>query len=143
MQPAPEELPLWFPFFFVGLWLGVGALLSQLSGWPRLAQRFRAANRPPGQVLKRQVAKIGLVSEGGVTHMIVSPEGLYLWTNPLFRFLRPPLMIPWTAITGVREARWLWLKMYVLNVADITTIQVSRRALCVLRPYLPIPNLAA
>jgi hypothetical protein len=82
----PESLPLWFPFFFISLWLVVGALLGALSRWRTLAQRFRTTLRPTGTAIKNQVVSIGKIPEHRVTHMVASEAGLYLWVNPLFRF---------------------------------------------------------
>jgi hypothetical protein len=138
-QLAADPFPVWFPFFFVGLWLFVGGLLSFLSGWPSLARQFRATSRPSGVRLTRQVAKIGLVSESGVTGMVVSEAGLYLWAMWLFRFLRPPLLIPWSAIREVREATTLWWKTYQLDIASITHVKVSTKAYDAMRPFLLIP----
>jgi hypothetical protein len=135
----PESLPLWFPFFFIGLWLVVGALLGALSGWRTLAQRFRATLRPTGTAIKNQVVSIGKIPEHRVTHMVASEAGLYLWVNPLFRFLHPPLMIPWIGITAVREVKTLWWRTFELNIADVTTISVTRRAHELLRRYLRAP----
>jgi hypothetical protein len=125
------------------LYLGIGALVSALSGWLTLAQRFRATVRPDGKAIKGQIWYIGLVSDHFVTHMIGREEGLYLWVNPLLRFCRAALIIPWAAITGVREVKTLWWKTYALNIADITTIRVTRRAYDLLRPFLRVPSLAA
>lgn len=127
----PEPFPLWlvplFPLFFVGMWLGVCALLAYLSGWPSLAAHFRAAARPAGEPLKGQVAGVGWVGENRVTHMIVSEAGLYLYVNPLFRILRPPLLLPWSRVRFQRERRFLFLSSYVFDLAGITTITVKRR----------------
>ena len=139
----PESLPLWFPFFFIALWLVVGALLGALGGWPRLAQKFRAAVRPTGSAIKSQVLSIGIVPEHRVTHMVPSEAGLYLWVNPLFRFLHPPLLIPWAEITAVREVKTFWWKTFELNIAGVTTIAVTRRAHELLQPYLHVPASAA
>jgi len=38
----------------------------------------------------------------------VTDAGLYLAPFLLFRFLHPPLLIPWRDITGCQEGRFLW-----------------------------------
>ena len=140
-QLAAEPFPVWFPFFFVGLWLFVGGLLSFLSGWPSLARQFRATSRPSGVRLTRQVAKIGLVSESGVTGMVVSEVGLYLWAIWLFRFLRPPLLIPWSAFRELKEQRGLFGWRHAeLVMSEEVVFYLSRRAGEAVRQYILGPR---
>jgi hypothetical protein len=120
---------------FVGLWIGVGALLAIVSGWPRLAKSFPARTRPAGVPLRGQVASFGGVGERNVTGLIVCDDGLFLWAIWLFRPLRPPLLIPWSEIDSVEERRRLWWTVYALDVRGICII-VKRQAFEALQPYL-------
>src|SRR5690349_9031123 len=104
----PPAIAFLFPLFFVAMWLLIGALLAEISGWPVLARQFRTTHRPAGSPLRHQVVALGPTSESGVTRIITSPAGLYLDTHPLFRFRRPPLLVPWTAIHYRSERRFLW-----------------------------------
>jgi hypothetical protein len=38
----------------------------------------------------------------------VTDQGLFLVPFILFRFLHPPLLIPWRDITGCKEGSFLW-----------------------------------
>ena len=131
-----SEFPLWFPFAFVGMWLLVGAILSELSGWRRLADRFATGSRPEGKRLRRQVTGIGLTGENGVTGLILTPEGLYLYAHPLFRFRRPPVLVPWPEVRYVRERGMLWWRARVLDLGGITTVAVKKEAYEAIVPYI-------
>jgi hypothetical protein len=136
MERTASTVPYWLPLFVVGMWLAVGGLLSTLSGWPFLAKRCPGGPRPSGAVLRRQVVGIGFVSENGVTHMVVSEGGLYLWATPIFRFLRPPILVPWAQVAYVSENRFLWSHSHLLRLGGITSIRIKDRAYQALRTYL-------
>ena len=130
------ENPFWFVVFLVVAWVAVTALLAVLSGWPSLATRFRTDTRPPGAPLRGQVSRIGLVTERNVTGLVVSDRGLYLWTLWPFRLLRPPLLIPWTAVRSVRERAVLWTATYVVDVGASVDIALRKRAYDAIQPFL-------
>lgn len=140
MIDPTASFPLWFPLGFVGLWLLVGALLSEFSGWPALSRRFPADERPIGIALRGQVVGIGNVGENNVTGLIVTSMGLYMYANPLFRFRRPPILIPWREIQYVSERRFLWMHSHKLSLGGgITTIRVKEKALRELQHFLSTP----
>jgi len=127
---------LGFLVYFVALWVGVTALLGVLSGWPTLAKQFRAAARPSGTRLIGHVFRIGLVPEGRVTGLVVAAQGLYLWTLWPFRLLRPPLLIPWTALQVRRERRILWWRRFTFGTSAGVDIVLSGKAYDAIRPFL-------
>ncbi len=114
---------------------GIGPF-SLLSGWRVLAGKFRAGAKPPGPRVRLQVVRVGPIPETGVTNMIPSAQGLYLYVGPLYRSFRPPLLIPWRSIASAREVRELWWKRYEIAVAGVTTIRMSRRAYLILEPFM-------
>jgi len=136
---GPLENPLWFAAFFLVAWVAVTVLLAVLSGWPSLARRFRTGDRPSGTPMRGQVSRIGLVTERNVTGLVVSDRGLYLWALWPFRLLRPPLLIPWSAIRSVRERPVLWMPTYVVDVGASVEIALRKKAYDAIRPFLP-PN---
>jgi hypothetical protein len=129
MKTFTEWMPYLFPIFFVGMWLFVGMILSHVSGWASLAERYAATGRPTGRRLWGQVVSIGSVNENGVTGMIVTPQGLYLSANPLFRFGRRSLLIPWQAVSYVSERKIFWWHSFKLDLGGITTIRVKEAAM--------------
>jgi hypothetical protein len=134
-----SEFSLWFPLYFVALWLFVGLILSEVSRWLALARRFHAAERPAGTVLRGQVLGIGIVGENNVTGLIVTPAGLYMYANVLFRFRRPPLLIPWREVQYVSGRRFLWMQSHKLSLGAITSITIRDKALREFQPFLPTP----
>ena len=138
----PSAFPLWFPFLFVGGWLLVGALLGELSRWPELAYRFPGGQRPIGTTLSGQVVGMGFVSENNVTTLVVAPTGLYLSANVLFRFRRPPILVPWGEVRYVSERKILWWRNYVLDLGGVTQIRIKAKAFAALEPLLIGSSLA-
>lgn len=123
-----EDKPYLFPVVFAGLWLFMSAFFSFLSGWSSLADQFRALERPEGTTIRSQIKQFGLVPENRVTHMVVSSAGLYLYASLLFRFMHPPLLVPWSRVGKSREINGLWWKTYEYDLGLTTTIRVTKRA---------------
>ena len=135
-DPSSSQFPVWVPFFFIGLWLLGSAFFAFSSGWLSLASRFRAPSRPEGKKVTDQVKQMGRVPERGVTHMIISEHGLYLYASFLFRFLHPALLIPWNEVRLVGEYKTLWWYTYELDIGQITTLSVTRKAYEAMRRYV-------
>lgn len=125
-----------FAAYFILLWLFVGALLSQLSGWPRLAERFRVEGVPSGRLLGGQVVAVGWVNENNVTNLIIGPEGLCLKASLLFRFRRPTLLVPWPYVRYVSQRKVLWWKSFLLDLGDVTTLRIREAAFQEAKPYI-------
>ena len=130
-----------FPLYFVGIWLLVGAVLAWMSGWSMLAERYTASTRPFGTPMTGQVTKIGSVSEGNVTRIIVAEEGLFLEAMLLFRFKRPALLIPWQMIGSVRQHKVLWWTFFDLELAGVTSIRIKRKGYEALKMHVPLPQI--
>ena len=135
-DPSSSPFPFWFPFFFIGLWLFMSAFFALVSGWLSLASHFRAASRPEGQKVTSQVKQMGMVPENRVTHMIISEHGLYLYASFFFRFLHPALLIPWSEVRLVHEVKTLWWYTYQLDIGQITTLRITRRAYEAMQRYV-------
>src|SRR5437870_944871 len=92
----------------VGMWwVFVLWLLSELSGWRKLAAVYRAQHAPNGKRFLMQTGKIGDTWYGRCLTIYTSGEGLYVSLWPVFRFRQPPLFIPWSAVRDRREKRFL------------------------------------
>lgn len=90
-------------------------------------------------MLRGQVVSVGLVSENDVTYLPPSTSGLYMYAMFLFRFMRPPLLIPWPEIQYESACRFLWLRSHRLRLAGgMTAIRVKDRALQQIRPFLSV-----
>jgi hypothetical protein len=113
----------------VGIWLAVTGLLASLSGWPDLADTFPAGERPQGTALSRSVYKVGSVSENGVTTLTPASQGLYMVPMSLFRFRRPPVLVPWNRIRYVESHHVLWKRSLTLDLGGVTTLRVHPRVI--------------
>ena len=122
-----QSLPL-FLLSFVGLWLFMSGLFAVISGWFSLAQDFKAMNKPAGEKITGQVKQFGIVPENRVTHMVLSNSGLYLDASVLFRFMHPPLLIPWSRISAPSVGSFLWSNHYNYDLASLCSIRVTERA---------------
>jgi hypothetical protein len=105
--------PQWFFPFFVVLWFSISALVSRVSGWTKLAERFRAANGLDGERFRFASASIGALSwlpvgYSGCLFFTVGRTGFRMSVFFPFRFLTPPLFIPWAQVEVVTEqTSWL------------------------------------
>ncbi len=96
-----------FPVYFVALWLLVGATISLIGGWHSLAGRYRAQAPFTGMKRTMQSGQMRwLANYNNVLTLGVNQEGLYLASMFLFRFMHPPLLIPWSEITITRSKGW-------------------------------------
>jgi len=84
---------------------------------------------------------IGRVSENGVTRLVPSPAGLYMRAHVLFRFRRPPVLIPWSEVRYESTGRVRWTRSHLLALGrGITTIRVKDEALRALQAFLDDPK---
>jgi len=135
-----QDFPFWFPLYFVGLWLFVCTLLAEISRWPALARRFPGGQRPSGTVLRGQVVGVGLVGENNVTYLVPTPIGLYMYAHFLFRFRRPPVLLPWSEVRYEDTRRFLWMTSHRLSLGGgVTTTRVKDKALRAFEPFLQTP----
>lgn len=113
MQSHVEFNPLWlapiFPVFFVCLWCGILFLISRLSGWAVLADRF-CLNLPfAGPKWRWQSARMRYATNYGSCLTVGSdPTGLYLDIFPLWRIGHSPLLVPWSEISVRRRGKVLF-----------------------------------
>jgi hypothetical protein len=112
MQPWIEQHPEWLsvtvPIFFVGVWLLIFAVISVVGGWQTLAERFRSDGSFDGAVWRWQSAYFRYrVHYGGCLIVGCNREGLYIRILFPFRFMHPPLFVPWREISLTTSRYWL------------------------------------
>jgi hypothetical protein len=105
--------PLWGCFVLFAL--------SKLSGWAKLAAKYRAGARPIGQTFNFQSGKVGGINFRGALTIIVNAEGLYLETIPIFH---PPLFIPWRELHDLHNVEEWFVSFIAMEVgtSTITTL---------------------
>ena len=98
-----------FPVYFITLWFLVGAVISFVGGWFSLAKVYRTRVPFNGAKWGRQSGQMRwLVNYNRVLTLGASQEGLYLACMFLFRFMHPPLLIPWSEIKVRRKKGWVF-----------------------------------
>jgi hypothetical protein len=105
--------PQWFFPCFAAMWFGGTGLLAHWSGWATLATRFRCDETVEGKRFRFASGSMGRrwipVSYGNCLFVTVTPTGLRLSLFLPFRFLSPPLFVPWTAVASVIQRRILFM----------------------------------
>ena len=93
-----------FPIYFVCLWFLVTATISFVGGWLSLANPYRTRVPFNGAKWRMQSGQMRwLANYKNVLTLGVSPQGLYLASMFLFRFMHPPLLVPWSEISVRRK----------------------------------------
>ena len=107
--PSIEDLVAIIPFLgFVVLWCGILKLVGKIGPWYQLAQQFHAIGEPMGTTYRFQSLRFGMKAKyNGVITAIVSPRGLYLRPWFMFRIGHPPILIPWQAVTSLKEGQFI------------------------------------
>lgn len=133
-----DTLPFWFPFFFIAMWCSVCFLLSQMSGWSTMVQRFRLKRPFVGARKYFQSGMVGWVGYRSCLTVGVGQEGLYLAVLPLFAIGSPPLLIPWTGLSNLRKKKFLWIEDALMDIGHpkITSVRIPWRFIETARPWL-------
>lgn len=122
-MPPNQPHPLLVLPFFIAFWLLLGALMAHASGWRSLAKRFRAIESIDGTRFRFASACMREwdtmpVSYGCCLKLIVGRAGFRLALPFAFRFLSPPLFIPWTEVESVVEKREWFRRMSQIRIRD-------------------------
>ena len=124
------------PGFFAGLFVVIG----KLSGWSKLAERYRADREPDeGICFRGQDLRIGWFwnYSGGITYR-VSPDSIYLavWSILVGH---APLLIPWPEIKLVEERPGRWFSVAKIEVGrpPLRKLELPLRVIDASREWLP------
>jgi hypothetical protein len=105
----PSILAVILPIYFLLLWLLVGATISFVGGWHSLAKVYRTPTDFSGPKWGMQSGQMRwLANYNNVLTIGASQEGLYLASMFLFRFMHPPLLVPWSEIKVRRKQGWVF-----------------------------------
>ena len=95
-------------FSFFSLWLLVCTIVSILGGWSALARQFRFDGEFRGVSRDSQNGQMqASVNYWNCMRMGANQEGLYLAVSRLFRFMHPPLLVPWHEIRRGKDQGWI------------------------------------
>jgi hypothetical protein len=121
--PPPELLePQWFIPLFALMWFAISGLLSLLGGWWSLASRFPVEEEIQGERFRFVSGSMGLpfvpVNYGNCLFLTINDQGFRLGILFLFRFLSPPLFIPWASVDSVVEKRFLLMRYTAIRIRE-------------------------
>ncbi|MBZ0186990.1 MAG: hypothetical protein K8F91_12155 [Candidatus Obscuribacterales bacterium] len=103
VEPVFVFILLGFPVAFVLIWTFVLGLISNLSGWSRLAATYRVVDSDRLKWTGWNSGRIGCFDMRSTLWLAMTDAGLYLKLGPafVFKFAHPPLLIPWSKMEDV------------------------------------------
>jgi len=139
MKDFEHLFPLLFPFMFVGMWFFVLRMLSIMSGWTKLAERFGTTETFDGSYYRFQSGKMNQVNFSSSLEIGVNAKGLYLVPMIIFRPFHTALLIPWSEFQA-EAFRIFFFKGYRLALRSFPgiSIQISERTFEKMRGYVKL-----
>ena len=117
------------PYLFLLLipfaWCGISWLLSRISGWHRLAARYRRLETIEGESASLRTGRIGPVNYHSCLKFQVNDQGLGIQVAPLFRVGHPPLFIPWDHFHHVTDDGMMYSQKAKASVDTPTILRVT------------------
>jgi hypothetical protein len=100
--------PLYFLIFFPLLWFAVTMLLSFLSGWFGLMERYPDHAEDPLVALVNQSGSLGRASMSRILKLSICPSGLRIGIMRIFGPFSRDFFVPWSEISVTRGNRFFW-----------------------------------
>ena len=95
-----------FYVVFPIIWIAICILLSRISGWHKLAQKYLRIDCVSGEKWRFRSAKLRYsVGYNGCVNFVANREGLGISIFFIFRVGHPPLFIQWTDIALSKETK--------------------------------------
>jgi hypothetical protein len=127
LDQHPSAFVAIFPIYFLSLWLLVCATIGFIGGWFSLSKVYRTRVPFSGAKWHMQSGQMRWLSNyNNVLTIGVGPQGLYLANLFLFRFMHPPLLVPWSEIKGRKHQGWLF-EYVILTMGHETAIPLRIR----------------
>jgi hypothetical protein len=101
-----QNFPLYFPLFFLVMWITVTTLLGVLSGWFVLMRTYPNREEACLQSLSWQSGSMNLVGMRSVLKLSPCSSGLRLGIVRLFGPFCRDFLVPWDEISVVRKDRF-------------------------------------
>jgi len=103
--------PIYVGIYIATIWPIVLFTISKITGWTRLAEKYRTWEDPESNVMRAVRVNWGnIMITGNIYTIACNRTGLYLGVLFPFRLFHPPLLIPWheiktNRINGVMNKR--------------------------------------
>lgn len=105
---SAEPNPLYFLICFPLFWFAVTLLLSFVSGWFGLMQRYPDRAEDALAVLAHQSGSLGGVSMRNILRLSVCASGLRIGIMRIFGPFCHDFFVPWTEISITRSDFFFW-----------------------------------
>lgn len=121
-DPAAAQLSaaIGFIVFFAAIWILVTKIISIVSGWSRLAEKYATTSRGEGERFRMASASIGSknmpANYGGVLVVAIGTRGVFMKSCFPFSFFHKPLFFPWSKITDVTDEKFWWRPCATIKV---------------------------
>lgn len=104
-------------------------LLSNLSGWSRLAQTYRdrgeCRSASLSETARFRTGRLGAVNYHSVLTFVVCETGLGIRVPLLFRLGHPPLFIPWSEFYRVSDDPMLYSHRVKASIGNPTIVRLT------------------
>jgi hypothetical protein len=126
----PNQFPLYFIPFFIGLWILIGLAISFVGGWRELGKYYRSTNRIEGKKWTWQSGSFRYsTSYNHCLNIAANEEGIQIAVPFMFRIGHPPLFIPWTETRAKQEKSLIFWKITRFTFAKVPDVplRISNR----------------
>ena len=104
--------PIYFGIFFIVMWFLVSYTISRITGWARLAEKYRTRSKPETKLMQAvQVYWGSILMAGNIYTLGSTSKGMFLGVLFPFRLGHPPLLIPWHEIKAKKVDRFLMMRI--------------------------------
>jgi len=104
-----QNFAVFFPLFFVALWLMVSTILALLSGWFGLMAKYPDQTVEPILRIRAQSGTMRLgVHMRGILTLSVCPSGLRVGMMRVFGPFCRDFFVPWQSIAVIRKTILFW-----------------------------------
>lgn len=142
MLPDPAKNPALFLVLFIpafaGMWSGVCYLLSKMSGWQALAEKYAARGLYSGETSLWQSGRMGFCSFRSCLTLGINHQGLYLALLPLFAMGASPILVPWQAVSAVTRKKIFFMTYTEITIEfpPVVTLQLYGSFFDRIRPWV-------
>jgi hypothetical protein len=101
-----QNFPIYFPLFFIAMWIAITTLLGFLSGWFLLMKTYPDRPETPLQSFPMQSGSMNVVGMRSALTLSPCPSGLRLGMMRLLGPFCRDFLVPWDEISIIRKERF-------------------------------------
>ena len=121
----PEEL---LPIFVAAFPLVVIYVLSRVTGWQRLAERYPSQGEPPPPSTRFGYGVFrGWLGYNGALVVGSDAGGLYVGTWWIFSWCHPAFYVPWSEVSEIRREASGWNARVAIRTVGVPEVDFALR----------------